>query len=167
MMTQLRKTLNKITAFLSCLIMGVMTILVTWQVITRFVLNSPSTITEALAKYLFLWLVMIASAYVIGKRDHMNLQLVLHKLNPINQIRFGVASEVIIFLFVLCVLVYGGGYIAVNAMSQMDSALPVPVGVVYLALPAGGILAAIDCLCNLTDFIKLYKQEKEEGVHHD
>ena len=52
-------------------------------------------------------------------------------------------------------------------MSQMDSALPVPVGVVYLALPAGGILAAIYCLCNLTDFIKLYKQEKEEGVHHD
>ena len=43
MMTQLRQTLNKITAFLSCLIMGIMTVLVTWQVITRFVFNAPST----------------------------------------------------------------------------------------------------------------------------
>ena len=166
MMTQLRQTLNKITAFLSCLIMGIMTVLVTWQVITRFVFNAPSTITEALAKYLFLWLVMVASAYVVGKRDHMNLQIVLHKLSRLNQIRFGIVSEAVIFVFVLAVLGYGGGYIALNAMNQMDSALPVPVGVVYLALPVGGLLAAVYSLCNLCDFVKLYKQEKAGGVHH-
>lgn len=159
-MTAVRNLLNKITAFLSCVILALMTLLVTWQVITRFVLNSPSTITEALAKYLFLWLVMIASAYVVGRRDHMNLRVLVHRCSPLNQIRLGVLSELIIFIFVLCVLTYGGGYIALNAMVQMDSALPVPVGVVYLALPVGGILAAVYALCNIVDFIKLYKQEK-------
>ena len=159
-MTAVRNLLNKITAFLSCVILALMTLLVTWQVITRFVLNSPSTITEALAKYLFLWLVMIASAYVVGRRDHMNLRVLVHRCSPLNQIRLGIVSELIIFVFVLCVLTYGGGYIALNAMVQMDSALPIPVGVVYLALPIGGILAAVYTLCNLADFIKLYKQEK-------
>ena len=159
-MTTLRNILNKITASLSCVILALMTILVTWQVITRFILNSPSTITEALAKYLFLWLVMIASAYVVGRRDHMNLRILVHRCSPLNQIRLGIISEAIIFVFVLCVLGYGGGYIALNAMVQMDSALPVPVGVVYLALPVGGILAAIYALCNIVDFIKLYQQEK-------
>ncbi len=159
-MTTLRNILNKITASLSCVILALMTLLVTWQVITRFILNSPSTITEALAKYLFLWLVMIASAYVVGRRDHMNLRILVHRCSPLNQIRLGIISEAIIFIFVLLVLGYGGGYIALNAMVQMDSALPVPVGVVYLALPVGGILAAIYSLCNIVDFIKLYKKEK-------
>lgn len=163
-MTLLRNILNKITAFLSCVILAFMTLLVTWQVITRFILNSPSTITEALAKYLFLWLVMIASAYVVGKRDHMNLRILVHRCSPLNQIRLGFISELIIFVFVLCVLTYGGGYIALNAMVQMDSALPVPVGVVYLALPVGGILAAVYSLCNMVDFIKLYKQTKRGGA---
>lgn len=159
-MTQMHRLLDKLTAFLSCVILALMTILVTWQVITRFVLNAPSTITEALAKYLFLWLVMIASAYVVGKRDHMNLRILVHRCNKLNQIRLGFLSELIIFVFVLCVLTYGGGYIALNAMVQMDSALPVPVGVVYLALPVGGILAAVYALCNMVDFVKLYQQEK-------
>lgn len=162
-MNTIRHTLNKITEFLSCLIMALMTCLVTWQVITRFVLNSPSTVTEALAKYLFLWLVMIASAYVVGKRDHMNLRVLVHRCSRLNQIRLGIISEAAIFVFVLCVLGYGGGYIALNAMNQMDSALPVPVGVVYLALPAGGLLAAVYALCNLVDFVALYKREKQGG----
>ena len=97
---------------------------------------------------------MIASAYVVGKREHMNLRILVHRCSPINQIRLGIISELIIFVFVLLVLGYGGGYIAVNAMVQMDSALPVPVGVVYLALPVGGVLAAIYSLCNIADFIK-------------
>lgn len=159
-MIQLRNILNKITATLSCVILALMTVLVTWQVITRFILNSPSTITEALAKYLFLWLVMIASAYVVGKREHMNLRILVHRCSHINQLRLGIISEVIIFIFVLLVLGYGGGYIAVNAMAQMDSALPVPVGVVYLALPVGGLLAALYALCNIVDFIKIYQNEK-------
>ena len=100
-MTTIRKILDKITAFLSCVILALMTLLVTWQVITRFILNSPSTITEALAKYLFLWLVMIASAYVVGRREHMNLRILVHRCSPINQIRLGIISELIIFLFVL------------------------------------------------------------------
>ena len=105
-MTLLRNILNKITAFLSCVILAFMTLLVTWQVITRFILNSPSTITEALAKYLFLWLVMIASAYVVGKRDHMNLRILVHRCSPLNQIRLGFVSELILFVFVLCVYIH-------------------------------------------------------------
>lgn len=163
-MTLVRNCLDKITATLSIVIMALMTLLVTWQVITRFVFNSPSTVTEALAKYLFLWLVMIASAYVVGRRDHMNLRVLVHRCSRINQIRLGLFSEAVIFVFVLCVLGYGGGYIAFNAMQQMDSALPVPIGVVYLALPAGGILSAVYSLCNMADFIQLYKDEKAGGV---
>lgn len=153
-MNAIRNTLNKVLMVVSSSIMAIMTILVTWQVITRFVLNSPSTITEALAKYLFIWLVMITSAYIVGKRDHMNLQFFINTLSEGKKRILAIISEIVIFIFSTTVLLYGGGYISMNAMTQMDSALPVPVGVIYLALPVGGALCAFYALCNIVDLVK-------------
>lgn len=153
-MNAIRNTLNKVLMVVSSSIMAIMTILVTWQVITRFVLNSPSTITEALAKYLFIWLVMITSAYIVGKRDHMNLQFFINTLSEGKKRILAIISEIVIFIFSTAVLLYGGGYISMNAMTQMDSALPVPVGVIYLALPVGGALCAFYALCNIVDLVK-------------
>ncbi len=153
-MNAIRNTLNKILMAVSSSIMAIMTILVTWQVITRFILNSPSTITEALAKYLFIWLVMITSAYIVGKRDHMNLQFFINTLSEGKKRILAIISEIVIFIFSTAVLLYGGGYISMNAMTQMDSALPVPVGVIYLALPVGGALCAFYALCNIVDLVK-------------
>lgn len=160
-MQVLRKYIDKFTEVISSCILALMTVLVTWQVITRFVLKNPSTITEALAKYLFLWLVLITSAYVIGKREHMAIEFFVNRFSKKTQIILGIITEIVILFFVAIVLTYGGGYIATNAMSQMDSALPIPVGVIYMALPVSGILSVFYSLCNILDFMKQYKEEIE------
>ena len=161
-MNQFRKYVNTVTEFLACGILAIMTLLVTWQVITRFVFKAPSTITEALAKYLFLWLVLITAAYVIGKREHMRLEFFVGKLSAKAQVVCNIISEIVICVFTAVVLTYGGGYIAMAAMSQTDSALPIPIGVVYLALPVGGVLSVIYSLCNIMDIIKESKGNKTE-----
>lgn len=157
-MKRVKQIVDKITEVMACTILALMTILVTWQVITRFVLKAPSTVTEALAKYLFLWLVLITAAYVIGRREHMALEFFIRKFSDKAKVICGIISEVVIFLFVSIVMVYGGGYIAMNAMSQMDSALPIPVGVVYLALPVGGVLSAFYAIFNIIDLIKKLRE---------
>lgn len=146
--------MDKTTEWMSIIILAIMTILVTWQVITRFVFHSPSTITEASAKYLFLWLVMIASAYVIGKREHMRLEFFERKLSPKGQKICNIFTEFVVLVFCASVLTYGGGRIAINAMTQTDSALPIPVGIIYLALPIGGALSVVYCILNIIDLIK-------------
>ncbi|MFA9377657.1 MAG: TRAP transporter small permease [Lachnotalea sp.] len=167
-MNKVRNVVNKIVEFMSCSILALMTILVTWQVITRFVFSSPSTITEALAKYLFIWLVLVTAAYVVGKREHMAIEFFVGRFPKKTQNILGLVSEVIIILFAAVVLTYGGGYIAMNAMSQTDSALPIPVGVVYMALPVGGILTVFYAVCNFFDLVKsvigLDTKEVEETV---
>ena len=45
-METLRKGLDKVLEFICCILLALMTILVTWQVVSRYVLNNPSTITE-------------------------------------------------------------------------------------------------------------------------
>ena len=153
-MNKLRNIINKVTEYLAVFILAFMTLLVTWQVITRFVLKSPSTITEALAKYLFVWLVLITAAYVLGKREHMAIEFFIGKLKQRTQLICNLITEVVIFAFASIVMTYGGGYIALNAMTQTDAALGIPVGIVYLALPVAGVLAMFYSVCNMTDIVK-------------
>jgi TRAP-type transport system small permease protein len=155
----LRKKIDKFAEILIIGMLALMTLLVTWQVITRFIFASPSTITEALAKYMFLWLVMITASYVVGKREHMRLEFFVNKFSTKMQLICSIFSEVVIFIFLLVVLGYGGGYISLNAMSQTDSALPIPIGIIYLALPICGILSALYSIFNIRDLIKDFHKE--------
>ncbi len=161
-MNQLRNIINKFTEWLACGILALMTILVTWQVITRFVFKSPSAITEALAKYLFVWLVLITAAYVVGKREHMAIEFFVNKYSKKTRNVLDIIVEICVFLFSAIVLTYGGGYIAINAMNQADSALSIPVGIIYLALPVSGVLSMFYSFCNIVDDVKSLKLNKAE-----
>ena len=52
-MEKLRNTLNKVLNLLAGLSMPVMVVLTTYQVIVRYIFNSPSTWSEELVGYLF------------------------------------------------------------------------------------------------------------------
>ena len=54
-MEKLRNTLNKVLNLLAGLSMTVMVVLTTYQVIVRYIFNSPSTWSEELVGYLFGW----------------------------------------------------------------------------------------------------------------
>lgn len=74
-MNSIRKILDKILEVACILIFGIMTILVVYQVVTRYVFQSPSSWSESVVTYGFIWLAMLGGAYVFGKRDHMAMIL--------------------------------------------------------------------------------------------
>ena len=153
-MHTIRKNLNKIAETLSITVIGVMVILVTWQVITRYVFNNPSAITEQLSRYMFVWLVVINAAYIFGKREHMNMGFLISKWSPKAQRIIGITTEVIVLVFMLTVFVGGGLQSVKIAMPQMDSALPIKMGIIYLALPISGVLTTFYTACNIIDLIR-------------
>ena len=58
-----------------------MVINVLWQIITRYFSASPSSFSDELARYLMIWLGLIGSAYVSGKKEHVSIDYFLKKLN--------------------------------------------------------------------------------------
>ena len=71
MLHSLRKGLDLILSFASAVIFGAMVVIGTYQIVTRFVFNSPSTVSEELLTYSFTWMALLATAYVFGKRDQI------------------------------------------------------------------------------------------------
>ncbi|NDL68366.1 TRAP transporter small permease [Anaerotalea alkaliphila] len=165
-MKTIRGTLDRIVEWFCIVTMGVMTLLVTWQVITRYFFNNPSAITERLTQYLFVWLVLYGAAYVFGKRDHMAIVFVEEKLPPSIRRVVEILQEVLIGVFAVGVMVYGGYQSTLKQMVQADASLGIPMGVVYSAIALSGICIVFYSVHNIMELSgkKRAAAMKEEGV---
>lgn len=153
-MNAIKKVLDKIVEIFCITIMALMTLLVTWQVVTRYFLNNPSVVTEQFAQYLFVWLVLYGAAYVFGKRDHMAIVFVVEKMPLKVRRAVIVIQEVIIALFAAGVMVYGGNKTMQTQMMQKDAALQIPMGVVYSAITFSGICIIFYAIYNIVSTLK-------------
>ena len=153
-MAKLRFVLDKIMQVFNATVFAILTLLTVWQVLTRYLLNNPSTWSEELASYLFAWVTLLGAAYVFGKREHMNIPVVVDMLSPKVQHYLAILTEVIVFIFAVVVLIYGGIRITTLTMGQATSSLPFSMGVFYAAIPISGVFTAIYSLLNIYDLIK-------------
>lgn len=137
-----RNKVDKILGTTLAIIMGVMVINVLWQVFTRFIIGTPSSFTDELARYLMIWVGVLGAAYISGRRMHVAIDLLPAKLNKEGQVKLKIFINSIIILFCFFALV-GGGFRLVYitfTLEQYSPALQIPLSVVYLVIPISGIL---------------------------
>jgi len=124
------------------IIMGVMVINVLWQVFTRFVIGTPSSFTDELARYLMIWVGVLGAAYISGRKMHVAIDLLPTKLNKTGQIKLKIFVNILIILFCFGALIIGGirlVYIT-YVLEQHSAALQIPLALVYLVMPISGAL---------------------------
>jgi TRAP-type C4-dicarboxylate transport system permease small subunit len=153
-MKAVKKIVDTVLQWFSIIIVVVMTVLVTYQVITRYIFNNPSAVSESLARYVFVWLTMFGGAYVFGKREHMNLSFASEKLSARGKIVLSIVTEALIAFFAVTVMTYGGKLYADMQLVQIDPSLNIPMAYVYFALPASGVLILFYAACNITNFVQ-------------
>lgn len=156
-MKKLRSILNKVIETVCMILLVFMVVLATWQIITRYILNNPSTVSEDLLIYSFVWMSLLGSAYVFGKKDHMTMVFLRQKLEgKSDKVKLGlnVMTELVVMVFSALVLVFGGIQISMLAMGQVSPALGISMGYIYLALPLSGIITIIYNILNLADLKK-------------
>lgn len=141
-MTELRQTIDKILAWIVIVLMGAAVLNVVWQVITRWVLQDPSSYTEELARYLLIWIGLLGAAYAAGQNLHLAIDILPMKLAGAARHRLEIVIQVIVFLFALGVMVIGGLRLATLTLrfGQISAALGLPLGYVYMAIPLSGAL---------------------------
>lgn len=148
--TVLTKALNGV-AGMSFIVMVALTC---WQVFTRYVLKNPSTWSEELVSYLFAWMSLLGASIVTSESGHMNIPVLVDRLNPQMRSYMRILHELIALLFSLAILVYGGWQISRLAMGQMTSSLGVPVRIFYFVMPLCGVLNIIYTIINIAEIAK-------------
>lgn len=155
---KIRATIDQILEHVLSVLLGIMVLNVLWQVASRYLLNDPSAFTDELSRYLLIWVGLLGAAYASGKGMHVAIELLERSLSE-NQKRIQqLVIHVIIVLFSIFVLIAGGTrllYISFH-LGQTSSAMQIPLGYVYLALPLSGLLISY---YSLTDFFNLLKSK--------
>ena len=138
----MKQKLDKILGAILVFLMASIVIAVLWQVFSRYVLQSASSFTEEIARYLLIWIGILGAAYASGQQDHLAINILPPKLDEKSRITLRIGIKILIMLFAFFALIVGGANLVyVNfELGQYSAALGLPLGIVYAVLPISGIL---------------------------
>lgn len=153
-MVTVKKWVDFVLRQICVVLFGLLVILVVWQVFTRLVLNNPSAVTEELAKYTFVWVVLFGGALVFGERGHLAVEFIKIKLPRKLRIGVEILIEIFTAVFTITVLLIGGYYATQIAWNQLSAALQIPVGYMYMAMPISSFFIIFYSIYNIYDVIK-------------
>jgi TRAP-type C4-dicarboxylate transport system permease small subunit len=161
MLTRLSERLDRALAVLLAVLLTMIVLAVTWQVVSRYLLGDPSGWTEELARFLLVWIGLFGGALAYQRRLHLGIDLVpeylrkRHSENATNAMAGTVVRLLVdggVLVFAAATLVVGGGALVALTidLEQYSPALGLPMAVVYLGLPASGLVICISALAALT-----------------
>lgn len=155
-----KPTLDKILEITLVIIMGIMVINVLWQVGSRYLMQSPSSFTDELARYLLIWLSILGASYVTGKKMHLSIDLLAQKISPEKRKSLDILVYGIVAVFAFLSMVIGGTRLVyiVSSLGQTSAALEIPLSWVYIVLPIGGVIIIYYSILNM-----LYPEKEEDS----
>lgn len=149
MMTVIKKGMNWLLSRIAAVLLSAMTLLVLYQVFTRYVLNSPAAFTEELVRYFLIWTSFIGAAYAFSTRQHMCLVLVRDKLSPSGRKVLMTVIDALILVFALMVITIGGVKLALSAVKEYSALLGISRALVYAMAPVSGIFMILAQVINI------------------
>ncbi len=133
-----------------------MTLTVVWQVLSRLLarasvtygfplLIEPSRWTEEMASFQLGWLALLGAAYALRKHEHLGFDYIYLKMSEGAQRRGEIFVRVMVILFSVVVLVYGGMRLVLMTIQlhQTTAGLQWPMAVIYSVIPLSGVLMAL------------------------
>ena len=152
-MGTLRSIIDHVLSAVCCFLFAAMVVIGTYQIVTRYVFNSPSTISEELLTYSFTWMALLISAYIFGKREHMRVNYLADKIKGSARTMLEVVLEAMTVAVSAIVFVYGGMTMVNLTMMQKTASLGIPMGTVYAVVPISGALIVLYGLMNICDML--------------
>jgi TRAP-type C4-dicarboxylate transport system permease small subunit len=131
--------LTKLVDYVSAFFISVISVLVISQVICRYVLNNPLSWSEELSRYLIIWLTFVGASLGVRRKGHIAIEVFIKLLPRTFQRVCHLMAEILVILF-LAVLVWQGSKVVAVTMVFRSTALSIPQGYVFLAVPVGSAI---------------------------
>lgn len=148
--------LNNIELYLGTICFIIITIMLTLQVISRYVLKSSFTWMEEFSTNMFVWMIYFGVAAAVTKRKHLRIDFILDLVPFKLKKAMLIMSNIIFAVFNIYI-----SNIMVNIIDLMGKSrttmLHWPQKVVYSIIPIALIISVIRLV---QDTLRLYKEDK-------
>lgn len=135
----LQRVLQGLVRWIVIVLMGIMTVLVSAQIISRYVFNFPLGWTEEMARFSFVWVSFLGASALMQVREHINVTVFVDVFPPRLRTLCGFLANccglICIYFFFI-----GGIALTTNEWQQLAPATEVPMGWIYVVIPASAAL---------------------------
>jgi len=160
-MDKLLKGVRAVLYGFSVVAMSVMLLIIFAQVVTRYLFGYTPEWSEELARFLFVWVVFLGSALIMGESGHLAVQFLPDKFKGT---WMGTALDVIIniagYVFITLLLTQGWKMTSIMTF-QRAPGLDIPMSWVYVIIPVSCVLML---LYLLKDTIRIVKNISGRGT---
>ena len=152
----MRSTVDRILEWLLMVLMSLMLGNVLWQVVSRYLFQAPSSLTDELSRFALIWIGLLGAAYATGKGLHLAIDIVPNLLSTQKRYKLDILINTLLIIFAISILVIGGSRLTwlTFELKQKSAALEVPLGYVYSVLPISGLVIFYYCIGNVLDKIR-------------
>ncbi len=157
--------LNKVIGYVSCIIFIPMMLIVTYEVIMRYVFNSPTIWAWDLNIQLFAFVTMLGGGYTLLYEGHVCVDVLVQKMNIKKRAILNLIISLII-LFGVIVLLFGGIKIFIlsyKVKETMSTLWAPPIYYMKMMIPVGSFLILLQVISNCLKNIKIIHDKGKRG----
>ena len=149
---KINKAVGEVSSFLIYILMG----MILYEVILRYLFNSPTAWAHDLSTHVFAASVVLAGGYVLLHEGHVNMDVILKRLPT----RAGAILNLVtyLFFFFFCVILiwktWDGAVRAVGFMEVTNTPAHIPIYPVKALLPLGPILLLLQGIAKYIRYIQ-------------
>jgi TRAP-type C4-dicarboxylate transport system permease small subunit len=143
---------------------GAMTVIVILGVLFRYVLQSPLSWSEEVARYLMIWAASLAISVGIMRREHLGITFLISRIPPSAQKCAAVLVNLAVLWF-LWILTKFGYYMALEGQAQLSPVLAkyrISMMWSLSAIPVAGALAIIQTVLQI--LVDLFSRKEDLDI---
>ena len=167
-MNILRKINNRFEEYFAATLLVIMTGLIFFQVLSRFILNAPLAWSEETARYIFIWLIYISAALAVKRQEHIRVEIGLILLKGKARKIGYIITDLIFLVFASFLVKDGYGLVKMlTGHGQLSPAVGFSMNYIYAIIPVGYGLMVIRLIQNIILRIKNFNIEDVEENEED
>jgi TRAP-type C4-dicarboxylate transport system permease small subunit len=142
------EVLNRWVRGICIVLSGTLFILVIAQILFRYVIKIPAPWTEEAARYLMIWMALLAAGVAFQKGHHFNIDIFTGRLRANSRQKIALFTGLLTSLFILCIILWGVPF-AILGFFTISPGLEITMFLPYLAIPVAGGIMMLNLLVHL------------------
>lgn len=145
---------------------GIMVIVMMYQVILRYCFSAANAWSEELARYLFIYDVMIGAAIATRKNSHLQVDFLINLFKPKVKCMFTIGATLAGIVFLGFLFSYSLT-LCQTAANNISAGLQISMSIPYACMPIGVvlmILTSIEVILKNLEQIRFIGQEEVRGA---
>jgi TRAP-type C4-dicarboxylate transport system permease small subunit len=152
-MNRLRRAGDKLLEVVAMAMFLLLIVVTFFQVLSRYIFPVPISFTEELGRFLFIWVSFLGTAIVMGRDEHIRLDLFQGRVSKRATDILRMVVYVLVALLSLIILLPSPDLLRIAAR-QTAAVSRLSMGVVYLVLPVSALLTMLYSLSHFARTVK-------------